>query len=121
MRAGTHASPEDDCVEREVRLARVDALRAALAAIEGWPRAETAALVQHGDELQLCRAEEDLTTSDATTTDAPTSTGASAAGADAAVVRAATGAQRARLIVADRTVPAERNNSAMRRDLARMM
>jgi Na+/H+ antiporter len=81
---------DDGSVEREVHLARVETLRAALAAAESCPEAETAALVRHRYELQLSRAE-----------------GPGAAGAengdrdgvdpDAAVVRAATEAQRQRL------------------------
>jgi monovalent cation/hydrogen antiporter len=48
---------DDGSVEREVRHARVEALRAALAAAEGCPAAETAALVRRSYELQLRRAE----------------------------------------------------------------
>ena len=54
------ALEDDGSVEREVRLARVETLRAALAAAETCPGAETAALVRHRYELQLRRAEEDL-------------------------------------------------------------
>src|SRR5829696_7764339 len=50
---------DDGSVEREVRLARVEALRAALAAAVACPGAETAALVRHSYELQLRRAEEE--------------------------------------------------------------
>lgn len=90
---------DDGSVEREVRFARVETLRAALTAAEVCPGAETAALVRHRYALQLSRAE-----------------GAAAASwspldgdgedADAAVVRAATHAQRRRLVAlrADGTI-----------------
>src|SRR5829696_1990753 len=48
---------DDGSVEREVRLARVETLRAALSAAAECPQAETAALVRHRYELQLSRAE----------------------------------------------------------------
>src|SRR5215210_342132 len=49
---------DDGSVDREVRLARVESLRAAMAAAASCPGAETAALVRHRYELQLRRAEE---------------------------------------------------------------
>ena len=49
---------DDDTVEREVRLARIEGLRAAVAAIAGVPGAEGAALVRQRYELQLRRAGE---------------------------------------------------------------
>ena len=51
---------DDGTVEREVRLARVETLRAAVAAAAACPGAETAELVRHRYELQLRRAEEEL-------------------------------------------------------------
>src|SRR5829696_8051320 len=48
---------DDGSVEREVRLARVESLRAAVAAVETCPGAESAELVRHRYELQLRRAE----------------------------------------------------------------
>ena len=79
---------DDGSVEREVHLARVETLRAALAATAAGPDAETAALVRHRYDLQLRRAEE------------------VARDADVAVVRAATDAQRRRLVAlrADGTI-----------------
>ena len=53
---------DDHTVEREVRLARVETLRAAVAAASECEGAETAALVRHRYELQLRRAEDDRTT-----------------------------------------------------------
>ncbi len=97
---------DDGSVEREVRLARVETLRAALAAAEACPGAETAALVRHSYELQLRRAEEEagdgLKMSEAAP-EVPAATMATAActdgvEADAAVLRAATEAQRLRLV-----------------------
>jgi CPA1 family monovalent cation:H+ antiporter len=90
---------DDGGVDREVRLARIEGLRAALAATDGWPRAEAAALVRHSYEHQLRRAEEERADG---TTDAATDRG----DADAEVVRAATSAQRRRLVAlrADGTI-----------------
>jgi len=90
---------DDGSVEREVRLARVESLRAALAAAEECPAAETASLVRHRYELQLSRAEEAVATPDA-------EVDGDAQDADAAVVLAATGAQRRRLVAlrADGTI-----------------
>ena len=48
---------DDGAVEREVRLARVETLRAAVAATAGRPGAETAALVRQRYEVQLRSAE----------------------------------------------------------------
>jgi len=49
---------DDGAVEREVRHARVETLRAAVTAVETSPEAETAALVRHRYAFQLRRAEE---------------------------------------------------------------
>jgi NhaP-type Na+/H+ or K+/H+ antiporter len=90
---------DDGSVEREVRFARVETLRAALAAARSCPGAETAALVRHRYDLQLHRAEA-AAASPAAAVDGDTQD------ADEAVVRAATGAQRRRLVAlrADGTI-----------------
>ncbi|MET0648811.1 MAG: sodium:proton antiporter [Pyrinomonadaceae bacterium] len=103
-----HLRLEDDgSVEREVRLARVEALRAALEAAAVCPGAETAALVRHRYELQLRRAEGEVAADGAGTSnikplDAATISAAAACAdgveTDVAVVRAATDAQRRRLV-----------------------
>jgi CPA1 family monovalent cation:H+ antiporter len=86
---------DDGSVDREVRLARVEALRAAVAACTTCSGAETAGLVRHRYELQLRRAEG----ADADPLAGSGGPRPSAAPvADAAVVRAATEAQRRRLI-----------------------
>ncbi len=87
-----HLRLEDDgSVEREVRLARVQTLQAAVAEIAECPGAETAALVRHRYALQLSRAEEAAA--------APAAfAGVDGQDADEAVVRAATVAQRRRLM-----------------------
>jgi CPA1 family monovalent cation:H+ antiporter len=94
---------DDGTVDREVRFARVETLRAAAEATAACPGAETAELVRHRYELQLRRAEEELA--------APEGAAASAADiegqeADAVVVRAATEAARRRLVAlrADGTI-----------------
>jgi CPA1 family monovalent cation:H+ antiporter len=108
---------DDGAVEREVRLARVETLRAAVAAAATCPEAEAAALVRHSYELQLRRAEAGFAG------DGPEANGAAAAGAaatpasrdgngrdgrdgDAIVVRAAMEAQRRHLVAlrADGTI-----------------
>jgi CPA1 family monovalent cation:H+ antiporter len=85
---------DDGTVDREVRQARTETLRAAVAAIAGSPEAETAALVRHRYELQLRRAGEELS---ALTRERDE---------EEAVVRAATDAQRRRLVAlrADGTI-----------------
>ena len=95
---------DDGSVEREVRLARVEALRAGLAATEAYPGAETAALVRQSYALQLRLAEEELTKGGV---DATLETPAAVpSDGDALVVHAATGAQRRRLVAlrADGTI-----------------
>jgi monovalent cation/hydrogen antiporter len=106
---------DDGTVDREVRLARVETLRAALSAAASCPGAETAELVRHRYALQLRRAEEERTR-DGTDAGAPAldpDAASPRAGADgdgqncdAAVVEAATGAQRRRLMAlrADGTI-----------------
>ena len=98
---------DDGTVDREVRLARVETLRAAVEAAAARPGAETTELVRRRYELQLSRAEEEVAfdgagMSDArheASTDTPeTSADTDGRGADAAVVRAASEAQRRRLV-----------------------
>ncbi|HTG34717.1 MAG TPA: sodium:proton antiporter [Thermoanaerobaculia bacterium] len=83
---------DDGTVDREVRSARVETLRAAMEAAAACPGAETAELVRHRYDLQLRRAEKEL--------GAPEEAAADTDGleADAAVVRAATEAARRRLM-----------------------
>lgn len=94
---------DDGTVDREVRFARVETLRAGAEAAAACPMtetAETAELVRHRYELQLRRAEAEL--------GAPEEAAADADGreADAVVVRAATEAARRRLVAlrADGTI-----------------
>jgi CPA1 family monovalent cation:H+ antiporter len=99
---------DDGSVDREVRLARVETLRAALDAAVACPGAETAELVRHRYGLQLRRAEADLAADGAGTTDSSRASAPLLEGceADATVVRAATQAQRRRLMAlrADGTI-----------------
>ena len=98
---------DDGSVDREVRLARVESLRAAVSAAAHCPGAETAALVRHRYELQLRFAEEELASSDGAPNE-KSSPGIdmNARDADSEVVRAATDAQRKRLVAlrADGTI-----------------
>ena len=97
---------DDDTVGREVRLARVETLRAAITASEACPGAEAARLVRHRYELQLRRAEADLARADGSAPDTEPALEAAERDADEAVVRAATDAQRQRLVAlrADGTI-----------------
>jgi CPA1 family monovalent cation:H+ antiporter len=104
---------DDGTVDREVRLARVETLRAAVAAAAACPGAETAELARHRYELQLRRAEEEFAhdgarVNDAVLEGAPSTPAADADGRDddASVVRAATDALRRRLVAlrADGTI-----------------
>jgi Na+/H+ antiporter len=107
---------DDGSVDREIRLARVETLHAALTAAGQCPEAETAALVRHRYELQLRRAEQDLARDGARGNGVvPVDGDAAAAGVtagpggrdgDASVVKAATEAQRRRLVAlrADGTI-----------------
>jgi Na+/H+ antiporter len=90
---------DDGSVDREVQLARVETLKAALKAARECPEAETAALVRHRYEVQLSRAE-------AADSGPTTAADSESQDADAAVVRAATNAQRQRLVAlrADGTI-----------------
>jgi monovalent cation/hydrogen antiporter len=82
---------DDGTVEREVRLARLETLRAAVAATSVHDGTETAALVRHRYEMELRRAEDE-------TPDAVTPDGTLAMDADASVVRIAVEARRNRLV-----------------------
>lgn len=102
---------DDGMVEREVRVARVETLRAAVAAASSWSGAGTAKLVRHRYELQLRRAEQDLVLAghDPAGSEAEVEDAAArdhSRDDDAAVVRAATEAQRKRLVAlrADGTI-----------------
>jgi CPA1 family monovalent cation:H+ antiporter len=98
---------DDGTVDREVRLARVETLRAAVEAAAACPGVETTELVRRRYELQLSRAEEEVSTDATSVNDAPPDGSPSTAepsvdtdsrDADAAVVRAAGEAQRRRLV-----------------------
>jgi len=95
---------EDDSVDREVRLARVETLRSAVDAAATCPGAETAELVRHRYQLELRRAEEEVARDGAggdrtpEMPEPPTVEATDEENADAAVVRAATEAQRRRLL-----------------------
>jgi CPA1 family monovalent cation:H+ antiporter len=97
---------DDGSVEREVRLARVETLRAALAATVELPGEETASLLRRRYEVLLRRAEAELGNGDAS--DAPRTSSPSSAtfSIDAAIVRTATAAERQRLVAlrADGTI-----------------
>ena len=95
---------DDGAVDREVGLARVETLRAAVAAAATCPGAETAEFVRYRYELQLRRAEDDLTRDGASANGSSPQAVAIAGGngvtpdPDEAVIRAATEAQRRRLV-----------------------
>jgi monovalent cation/hydrogen antiporter len=84
---------DDGEVEREVRLARVETLRAGLAAAQECPGAEAAEHVRHRFELLLRRAEAELAGQSPDDDDAA----ARLLESDAEVVRYATSAERQRL------------------------
>jgi Na+/H+ antiporter len=87
---------DDDSVEREVRLARVETLRAGLAATDGALGTETTAFVRHRYELLLRRAETEVESGAAGHGHGPSSHSRVSA-KDAEVVHAATAAERRRL------------------------
>ena len=93
---------EDDSVDREVRMARVETLRSAVEAAAECPGAATAELVRHRYQLELQRAENDVARKraggDGTAVLEASVVPSDEADADAAVVHAATEAQRKRLI-----------------------
>ncbi len=93
---------DDGSVDREIRLARVETLRAAVGAITASSAAESAELIRDRYALQLRRAEEELA-ADVSPGTAPRRVRVPAANraeqeADGAVVHAATEAQRRRLL-----------------------
>lgn len=97
---------DDGMVDREIRLARVETLRAAVAAASECSGAETAKLVRFRYDFQLRRAEQEFARDGGTTTNTsiPPATPAipttrqNGEDADAEVIRAATEAQRQRLV-----------------------
>lgn len=98
---------DDGMVEREVRFARVETLRAALEAACACPGVEAAALVRYRYEFQLRRAEEefakdtidpDSITADESEEPPETIVEPDSRETDEAVVAAATEAQRLRLV-----------------------
>jgi CPA1 family monovalent cation:H+ antiporter len=94
---------DDGSVDREVRLARVESLRAAVAAAAAHAGAGTAALVRHRYELQLRRAERDAARDDTSGNgdarpDAPAPVATSPAPGDDDAVRDVLRAQRRRLV-----------------------
>ena len=89
---------DDHTVDREVRLARVETLRAALSASEHCAGAETAELVRRRYEVLLRRAEVELASGDGAHEHTDDDTGIWAdLASDAEVVREASAAQRERL------------------------
>jgi CPA1 family monovalent cation:H+ antiporter len=106
---------DDGSVDREVRLARVETLRAAMAAAQSCPGAETAELDRHRYALQLRRAEQAVAGDGdgRNGVTAPSEASSVACGpdddgqdSDEAVLHAATEAQRRRLMAlrADGTI-----------------
>jgi Na+/H+ antiporter len=98
---------DDGSVDREVRLARVEALRSAVLALESHSAVGSAGLVRQRYEIQLQRAESllarDRVVADGSSADADPDTpmvhdDGSGAEGDAAVVAAALEAQRKRLV-----------------------
>jgi Na+/H+ antiporter len=96
---------DDGSVDREVRLARVETLRAAVEAAVASSGAESAELVRRRYELQLLRAEQEFDGSGANgesqevlATTLPTSDRDDSSDDEAVVVHAATMAQRRRLV-----------------------
>jgi monovalent cation/hydrogen antiporter len=106
---------DDGSVDREVRLARVETLRAAMDAAQSCPGAETAELVRHRYALQLRRAEQAIAGDGGGRNGVAASSEASSVpcgpdedgqDSDEAVLHAATEAQRKRLMAlrADGTI-----------------
>jgi monovalent cation/hydrogen antiporter len=96
---------DDGSVDREVRLARIETLRAALTATADLGGAEVAGLLRRRYELMLRRAEAELAPG-ADGEDAAAARNGRAPNVDAAVVRTALSAERSRLIAlrADGTI-----------------
>lgn len=97
---------DDGSVDREIRLARVETLRAGLEAAEACPEAEAAAVVRQRFALQLRRAEQEVAGNAADASMSPGRSTGDEDTADTAVIRAAVDAQRQRLLAlrADRTI-----------------
>jgi Na+/H+ antiporter len=101
---------DEGSVEREVRLARVETLRAAMAALPPHSGAEMAALVRHRYDLQLRRAEADVahdrTRASGAASDEDIAAVNDGRDSDVAIVQAAAAAQRRRLVAlrADGTI-----------------
>jgi CPA1 family monovalent cation:H+ antiporter len=96
---------DDGSVEREVRLARVETLRAALSATAELPGEEMSGLLRRRYEVMLRRAETELASAGHAPHGANESDGR-ALNADAAIARRATSAERQRLLAlrADGTI-----------------
>ena len=96
---------DDGSVEREVKLARVETLRAGLAATTELPGEDISGLLRRRYEVLLRRAESDLTAGDGTP-NAPAADGFRTFDVDEAIVRTATSAERQRLLAlrADGTI-----------------
>jgi monovalent cation/hydrogen antiporter len=104
---------DDGSVEREVRLARVETLRAALSATAELPAQEMSGMLRRRYEVLLRRAESDLANGEGANGDgtggapnAGRSASRRVSDVDAAIVRTATAAERQRLIAlrADGTI-----------------
>jgi CPA1 family monovalent cation:H+ antiporter len=96
---------DDGSVEREVRLARVETLRAALGATTQLPGEEMSGLLRQRYDVLLRRAEAELAAGDASPNgESPRSAGSF--NVDSAIVRTATSAERQRLLAlrADGTI-----------------
>ena len=96
---------DDGSVEREVRFARVETLRAALGATTQLPGEEMSGLLRQRYEVLLRRAEAELAAGDASPNgESPRSDGSF--NVDSAIVRTATSAERQRLLAlrADGTI-----------------
>lgn len=96
---------DDGSVEREVRLARVETLRAALAATAGLPSEEMSGLLRRRYEVMLRRAEAELA-GDGPAPHREAASDGHAFNVDAAIMRSATSAERQRLLAlrADGTI-----------------
>jgi CPA1 family monovalent cation:H+ antiporter len=96
---------DDGAVEREVRFARVETLRAALAATTQLPGEDMSGLLKQRYEVLLRRAESNLAAHNGSPNAEPAA-GSAAFAVDAAIVRTATTAERQRLLAlrADGTI-----------------